>query len=103
MTETPLEPYEIYAVKYAWRDATRNEHLIFKDPHDDTSMPMDYFVWVLKAGERVIMVDTGYDHTEAKRRGREILQQPVKAIKALGLGAEDVDDIIADLDQALSG
>ena len=40
------------------------------------------------------MVDTGYDHTEAKRRGREILRQPVKAIEALGLGAEDVDDII---------
>ena len=34
------------------------------DPAHDQPHPMDYFVWVLKAGERVIMV--GYDHTEAK-------------------------------------
>ena len=42
-----LEPYEIYALKYACRDASRNDHLIFKDPHDDPAMPMDYFVWAI--------------------------------------------------------
>ena len=47
MTEVTLEPYEIYAVKYAWRVATWNDHLIFKDPHDDPAMPMDYFVWAI--------------------------------------------------------
>ena len=47
MNEATLEPYEIYAVKYAWRVATRNDHLIFKDPHDDPVTPMDYFVWAI--------------------------------------------------------
>ena len=47
ITEATLEAYEIYAVKYAWRVATRNDHLIFKDPHDDPAMPMDYFVWAI--------------------------------------------------------
>ncbi|GIR51197.1 MAG: hypothetical protein CM15mP60_2580 [Alphaproteobacteria bacterium] len=86
--------WEVFAVKYADRNNRMRVESFILDPAHDQPHPMDYFVWVLKAGERVIMVDTGYDHTEAKRRGREILRQPVKAIEALGLGAEDVDDII---------
>ena len=86
--------WEVFAVKYADRNNRMRVESFILDPAHDQPHPMDYFVWVLKARERVIMVDTGYAHDEAKRRGREILRQPVKAIEALGLGAEDVDDII---------
>ena len=48
------------------------------DPAHDQPHPMDYFIWILKSGERVIMVDTGYDYDEAKRRGRAIQRPPVR-------------------------
>jgi hypothetical protein len=40
-----LPEYELYAIRYAMRDAQRRDHFIGGDPHD-ASMPMDYFVWV---------------------------------------------------------
>ena len=67
--------WEVYAVKYADRNNRKRVESFILDPAHDQPHPMDCFVWVLKAGKRVIMVDTGYDHTEAKRQGREILRQ----------------------------
>jgi hypothetical protein len=40
-----LPEYEVYALRYATRDAKRRDHFIGGDPHDGP-MPMDYFVWV---------------------------------------------------------
>ena len=94
MTETPLEPYEIYAVKYAWRDATRNEHLIFKDPHDDTSMPMDYFVWAIVGKRKTYVLDTGFDQVEGEKRDRIFLRQPAEGLRMIGVEASNIDDLI---------
>jgi hypothetical protein len=35
--------FEVYAVRYAHREARRHEHFYGHDPHDNP-MPMDYFV-----------------------------------------------------------
>ena len=86
--------WEVYAVKYADRNNRMRVESFILDPAHDQPHPMDYFIWILKSGERVIMVDTGYDYDEAKRRGRAIQRPPVKAIEALGLAAGDIDDII---------
>ena len=86
--------WEVYAVKYADRNnRTRFESFMF-DPLHQQPHAMDYFVWVLRAGDHTILVDTGYDTEEAERRGRPILRHPVKAIEALGLTPDDIDDVI---------
>ena len=86
--------WEVYAVKYADRNnRTRFESFMF-DPLHEQPHPMDYFVWVLKSEGRTILIDTGYDTEEAERRGRPILRHPVQAIGALGLTADDIDDVI---------
>ena len=41
-----LPEYEIYAIRYATRDALRRDHFIGGDPHE-SPMPMDYFVWAI--------------------------------------------------------
>ena len=51
-----LPNYEIYAIKYATRDAKRPAHFVGGDPHD-TPMPMDYFVWLVRNAERTIVID----------------------------------------------
>ena len=50
---TSLPEYELFAIRYATREARRADHFIGGDPHDGP-MPMDYFVWVAKgAGARL--------------------------------------------------
>ena len=58
--------YELFAIRYATRDAQRSAHFIGGDPHDGP-MPMDYFVWVAKGGGRVFVIDTGFN---AERSGK---------------------------------
>lgn len=94
MSNTPLDPYEIYAVRYAWRDATRNDHLIFKDPHDDPKMPMDYFVWAIVGKHKTYVLDSGFDEAEGVKRGRTVIRQPADGLRMIGVEAEKVDDLI---------
>ena len=47
------QEYELFAIRYATRDARRSEHFIGGDPHDGP-MPMDYFMWVAKGGGRTL-------------------------------------------------
>ncbi|MEM8664445.1 MAG: N-acyl homoserine lactonase family protein [Pseudomonadota bacterium] len=86
--------WDVFAVKYADRDArVRGDSFIFDD-HPAAPHGIDYFVWVLSNGERRIVVDTGYDGVEADRRGRPILRDPANAIAAAGVDAAAVDTVI---------
>lgn len=86
--------WTVHAVKYAHRaKRVRGDSYIFDD-HPTEQQGMDYFVWVLDNGERRILVDTGYDTTEAKRRDRPILMDPTQAIGALGVDSEAIDTVI---------
>jgi glyoxylase-like metal-dependent hydrolase (beta-lactamase superfamily II) len=86
--------WEVYALKYAERsDRTRGESFIFDD-HSNKDHTIDYFIWVLKSDESVIVVDTGYDYDEAKRRNRPIQRSPSEALKALDIEANQVTDVI---------
>lgn len=89
-----MTEWEVYAVKYADRDArTRGDSFIFDDNHD-APHPMDYFMWLLRRGDEVILVDTGYDTDEATGRGRPIRLDPVAALAPFGIAPEDVTKII---------
>lgn len=86
--------WEAYAVKYAERNArVRADSFIFDD-HPAEAHGMDYFVWVLKQGNRHVLVDTGYDAAEAARRDRPILRDPAKAIEVLDVTAEQIEQVI---------
>jgi glyoxylase-like metal-dependent hydrolase (beta-lactamase superfamily II) len=86
-------PYEIYAIKYATRDAKRPVHFVGGDPHD-TPMPMDYFVWLIRNAERSIVIDVGFGAEQAKKRARTLLRSPAEGLSMLGLQAKDVSEIV---------
>ncbi|MDC0738271.1 N-acyl homoserine lactonase family protein [Cognatishimia sp. SS12] len=91
---TDTDQWEIYAVKYADRNArTRADSFIFDDNHD-APHAMDYFMWLLKNGTRTILVDTGYDHDEAAKRGRPIRLDPREALAPFDLTPEDITEVI---------
>ena len=87
------DTYELYAIRYARRDARRRDHFMGGDPHD-APMPMDYFMWVAKGAERTFVIDTGFTEPVAVRRGREYLRCPVETLGAIGIESDSVGDVI---------
>ncbi|GAC1346941.1 MAG: N-acyl homoserine lactonase family protein [Acetobacteraceae bacterium] len=90
---TALPCYEVLALRYASREARRAEHFIGGDPHDGP-MPMDYFIWVIRGPDRVIVVDCGFNAETAARRGRTLLQTPTEALALLDIDPADVRDLV---------
>jgi glyoxylase-like metal-dependent hydrolase (beta-lactamase superfamily II) len=88
-----LPEYEVFALKYAKREGRRSENFVGGDPHD-APMPMDYFVWVVKGGGRLFVVDTGFTEKVAQQRKRTFLRCPVRSLGLLGIDAATVEDVI---------
>lgn len=88
-----IPSYEVYAIRYARRDARRHEHFVGGDPHD-APMPMDYFVWLIRNAERTIVVDTGFTAEVAAKRKREYLRTPKAGLALMDVNAETVSDVI---------
>ena len=93
MPETALPEYEVFALRYAHLERTRGQNFIEYDPHDGP-MPMDYFVWVVRLGQRTWLVDTGFGQEAAERRGRKLLRCPISSLSVLGIDPSQVQDVI---------
>ncbi len=86
--------WKIYALKYAdHTDRQRNESFIFDDNHS-APLQLDYFIWLLKNGDRSILVDTGFDTRESKVRGRKLQEEPYQLLKRFGVSPETIDTVI---------
>jgi glyoxylase-like metal-dependent hydrolase (beta-lactamase superfamily II) len=57
-------------------------------------MPIDYYVWVIKGDTRNIVVDTGFDLSEAERRGRTLIRPVAEGLAAIDVNPEDVSDVV---------
>jgi len=91
--ENTLPHYELFAIRYATREARRADHFIGGDPHDGP-MPMDYFLWVAVGPERTFVIDTGFRAEVAAMRGRTFLRCPVEALALVGVDGARVQDVI---------
>jgi len=86
--------YEVFAVRYAqMTNRTRRMNFLMPDQHDGPG-PIDYFVWVIRNSERTIVVDTGFDHQEAAKRGRVLTRLPREALAMLGVDSAKVQDVV---------
>ena len=88
-----IPTYELYAIRYASRDASRSEHFIGGDPHDGP-MPMDYFIWLAKSDNHIAVIDTGFTSKMAEKRNRDFIRCPVLTMAKFGVPANQVDDVI---------
>jgi len=89
-----MSVWQVHALKYADRNArTRRDSFLFDDNHD-APHAMDYYIWVLRRGKEVILVDTGYDCAEAAARGRPIRLTALAALAPLGLTPEAITTVI---------
>ncbi len=89
----PLPAYEVLAVKYATRAARRADLFVGGDPHDaDTAM--DYYLWVVRHQDTVVVVDTGFNEDMAVKRGRKLLRRPAEALRLVGVEPESVKQVV---------
>jgi glyoxylase-like metal-dependent hydrolase (beta-lactamase superfamily II) len=86
--------WEVYAIKYATHHRLARENFIGGDPHDNSPMPLDYFVWAVVSGGRAIVIDTGFDEAAARARGRTLLHSPIEGLAAIGIKNDKVEDVI---------
>ena len=70
------------------------ENFMGGDPHDDSPMPLDYFVWGLISESRIIVVDTGFDRAMADKRGRTLLKPLSDGLRAIGIEPAKVEDVL---------
>lgn len=88
-----LPRYEVIALKYATRGGARPDHFLSGDPHD-VPMPMDYYVWVVRDEQRLLLVDTGFNADMAAKRNRTLLRAPREALALLGITTDSVREIV---------
>lgn len=86
--------HEIFAIRYAsFAGRQAHENFIVRDMHDGP-MPLDYYVWVVRQGSRVALVDTGFNRDAGRQRNRELSIAPELALERLGIDPKAVTDVI---------
>lgn len=90
------QKWEVYAIRYAHHERPAHENFLGPLPSDihEGPMPLDYFIWAVRCGSRVFVVDTGFDEAMARKRGREFLHSPGEGLRAIGIEPGEVRDVI---------
>ncbi|MFN7902812.1 MAG: N-acyl homoserine lactonase family protein, partial [bacterium] len=76
--------WEVYAIRYGRHERTAQTNFLLPVPDAHEAMPLDYFIWLLRAPDgREIVVDTGFDEETAAARGRTIARNVRDSLKAM--------------------
>ena len=84
---TTQHPWEVVVIRHGTRETRRSE-VFLNYPfygEEDGPFTLDYFFWVLRRGDEAIVVDTGYSAQGGTSRGRQILIDPLEALRRLGV------------------
>ena len=85
--------HRIYAVRYGHLDRTSDRNFLGGDDHSN-SMPLDYYVWVIATESRIIVVDTGFNSSQAASRGRTLIRPVADGLAAIDVDPGDVPDVV---------
>jgi glyoxylase-like metal-dependent hydrolase (beta-lactamase superfamily II) len=85
--------YEVLAIRYAHLERTARHNFLGGDEHD-RPMPLDYYVWAIVNAQRTVIVDTGFDESAARRRGRQLVRPVADGLKAVGISPDEVEHIV---------
>jgi len=85
--------HEVYAIRYGHHARRSPANFIDGDPHD-VLQPLDFFVWAIVGQSGVIVVDTGFDESMARRRQREMIKPVHDGLQALGIAPDAVKTVI---------
>lgn len=89
-----MKTWEIYAIRHA-ANTVRTRGVNFVADRDPTApLAMDFFCWVLRSGDEVIVVDTGLDPAKGVPNGHMPVMAPPDGWAALGIDAAAVGTVL---------
>lgn len=79
--------YQLVTVKYGTRVTRKSDVFLNNAIYGEADAPieMDYFFWIARNRERVIVIDTGFSLAGGTARARTMLVEPPRAFDALGV------------------
>lgn len=89
--------YEVYAMRYAASPEQKRSNCFMRGSIDDLHdgpMPLDFYIWIIRNRDRLILVDTGFGHRAAAERQRPIFFAPHEGLARLGISEESIEEII---------
>ncbi|MFM0704418.1 N-acyl homoserine lactonase family protein [Paraburkholderia sediminicola] len=93
MTTEP-QACEVYAIRYAAVDRIARDNFMAGNDIHDGMMQMHFFVWLIRAGDRLILVDTGFSEKSSVKRQRFFLKKPSETLHQLGVVPDQINDVI---------
>lgn len=88
--------WTVTALRYASRMTTRSDVFLRYGQYGEPDGPqeMTYYLWVLRDGDRTIVVDTGFSAAGGGSRGRQFLVAPLEALRRAGVAPGAVELLI---------
>lgn len=93
---THSDTYQVSIVKFGTRSTVKSD--VYLNFHiyktADEPVDMDYFFWVIRNGQRTVVVDTGFSRHGGEVRNRTFLIEPAAAFAALGVDPGDAPQVV---------
>jgi len=86
----------VYALRYAtlpWADS-KAYYCYGLYGEEDSSCDLDYYFWLVRNGDRTVLVDCGFDDERGGARNRLQQTSPLELLSRMGARAEDVDHVV---------
>lgn len=87
---------EVIALRYGTRRTFKSDVYLNYDVYaePDAELAMDYYFWVLRGADRVVVVDCGFNAASGARRSRQLLCAPVDALHLLDIDPAQVSALV---------
>lgn len=92
--EQHMKTWEIYAIRHATNTVRTRGVNFVSDPNPTELLTLDFYCWVLKSGDEVVVVDTGLDPAKGAKNGHEQILSPPEGWAALGVDPQTVGTVV---------
>jgi len=88
--------YEAFALKYASIQTAKASkyHRYEKYGEPDEQVGLDFFFWLVRNGERTVLVDCGYDDVRTAARGYFQDRHPLELLSSIDVTPGDIDHVV---------
>jgi len=88
--------YEVMAVRYATRTTSASQVYLNFESYGEANRPvvMDYFFWVARNDDRIVVIDTGFTPAVGEAKGRTMTCPVPQALMRLGVDAAAVETVV---------
>lgn len=86
--------WEVFAIRYADQENRTRARAFIGDDDHNAPFPIDFYIWLLRRGDELILIDTGFDAPEAAERGFALRQDIGAALAPFGITPENITKLI---------